>query len=253
MCKLHHLVPFAPLFFPLVSAWGGVGHEAVAYVAQDFVADATKTYIQDILGTGTSYMAAVATWADTYRYTDAGGWSAPLHFVDANDSSSTSDDKLSAIKFLIHFVGDIHQPLHDEALDVGGNTISVTYDGEDTNLHHVWDTPMVESLAGGSTITTARSYATTLTSAIQDGTWSATSWTSDMTLTQSTVLKWATQANAYVCSDVIPEGVDAVEGQDLSTTYYDDHNHVVKIQLARAGYRLAAWLNLIVTGSTGGV
>ena len=85
MCKLHHLVPFAPLFFPLVSAWGGVGHEAVAYVAQDFVADATKTYIQDILGTGTSYMAAVATWADTYRYTDAGGWSAPLHFVDAND------------------------------------------------------------------------------------------------------------------------------------------------------------------------
>jgi len=38
------------------------------------------------------------------------------------------------MRFVIHFVGDIHQPLHDEALDVGGNSISVTYDGSTTNL-----------------------------------------------------------------------------------------------------------------------
>ena len=68
---------------------------------------------------------------------------------------------------------------------------------------------------------------------------------------QNTALGWATDANAYVCTDVIPDGVDAVEGQDLSGDYYTDHNHAVRIQIARAGYRLAAWLNLIVDGNTG--
>lgn len=43
-----------------------------------------------------------------------------------------------ALKWIIHFLGDIHQPLHDEALEVGGNGIDVTYDGESTNLHHIW-------------------------------------------------------------------------------------------------------------------
>lgn len=40
----------------------------------------------------------------------------------------------------IQFIGDIHQPLHDENLDVGGNTVDVTFDGDSTNLHAVWDT-----------------------------------------------------------------------------------------------------------------
>lgn len=40
----------------------------------------------------------------------------------------------------IQFIGDIHQPLHDEALDIGGNTVDVTFAGDSTNLHAVWDT-----------------------------------------------------------------------------------------------------------------
>lgn len=86
MPRLIGLVTAAALFSPLCSAWGNLGHEIVGYVAQDFVSAATKTYVENILGSSTtSYMAAVATWADTYRYTTAGAWSEPLHFIDAND------------------------------------------------------------------------------------------------------------------------------------------------------------------------
>ena len=144
-------------------------------------------------------MANVSTWADSYRYTSAGSWSAPLHFIDANDNPPSScsvdysrdcgsagcsvsaivnytsilpDDKSSAsvkrdaMKFIIHFIGDLHQPLHDEALDVGGNDISVTYDGEATNLHHIWDTEIVEQLANGAD---SEQFAKNLTAAIKAG------------------------------------------------------------------------------------
>lgn len=63
-------------------------------------------------------------------------------------------------------------------------------------------------------------------------------------------MTWASQANAYVCSTVIPNGADAVKTGDLSTTYYNSVDDVIQLQIARAGYRLAAWLNMIATGST---
>ena len=156
------------LTFRVVIAWGAMGHEAIAYIAQDFVTSKTASFIQNALSdTSTSYMANAATWADSYRYTSAGTWSKPLHFIDANDSppqscsvdfdrdcgeggcvvsairnytaqlqdsTTSAAELLNAMRFMIHFVGDIHQPLHDEALDVGGNSISVTYDGSTTNL-----------------------------------------------------------------------------------------------------------------------
>jgi hypothetical protein len=62
---------------------------------------------------------------------------------------------------------------------------------------------------------------------------------------------WATDANSYVCTTVIPDGVDATENVDLSGDYYTSVLPTVKLQFAKAGYRLAAWLNLIATGSTG--
>lgn len=49
----------------------------------------------------------------------------------------------------------------------------------------------------------------------------------------------------------MPDGLDALETGDLSTTYYESAIPVVEMQLAKAGYRLAAWLDLIVGGDTG--
>jgi hypothetical protein len=50
------------------------------------------------------------------------------------DTSLSAAERFDALKFVIHFVGDIHQPLHDEALDVGGNTINVTLSVYSTSL-----------------------------------------------------------------------------------------------------------------------
>jgi hypothetical protein len=147
---------------------------------------------------------------------------------------------------------DNRAALHDEALDVGGNTINVTYDGDDTNLHHIWDTEIPEQLADGQS---AEEFGKNLSAAIKAGDygWDATGWLTGASVNNSkaTAMTWATEANAYVCSDVLAAGVDAVEEGDLSGSYYKAHYDVARIQIARAGYRLGAWLNLMYTGQTG--
>jgi len=85
-------------------------------------------------------------------------------------------------------------------------------------------------------------------------------------------MSWASDSNAFVCTEVMPSGVSAVEDTDLSGTYYTKVLPTIKLQIAKAGYRLvcpwlwgdrvlehvanhydrlAAWLNLIATGETG--
>lgn len=267
---------------PFASAWGTLGHESIAWIAQSFVSSATKAAVQATLdSTQANYMANVSTWADSYRYTSAGAWSAPLHYIDATDNPPTSCSvdydrdcgpagcsvsaivnytsilldgqssasiRFDAMRFIIHFVGDLHQPLHDEALDVGGNGINVTWDGEATNLHHLWDTEIVEKLADGKD---AQEFASNLTASIQAGDydWNVDSWLRGTSLngTLSTAMSWASEANEFVCSDVLTGGLDAVEDGDLSGSYYEAHYEVARLQIARAGYRLGALLNLIVT------
>jgi hypothetical protein len=52
-----------------------------------------------------------------------------------------------ALRWIVHFLGDIAQPLHTEAIAVGGNTINVTFDGEGWNLHALWDTAIPNKIA----------------------------------------------------------------------------------------------------------
>lgn len=268
---------------PTIAAWGSLGHETVAYVASNFVAAETKHLFQKLLHNETSsYLAGVATWADSFRYTAAGRFSAPFHFIDAEDNPPTScgvtysrdcgekgcvvgaiqnytsqllDTTLPAgiqnmaAKFIIHFVGDIHQPLHDEALDIGGNTVLVTFGGVKTNLHHVWDTNMPEKLMGGYSLAYAEKWAEALTTAITTGIYKpvAASWLDSIDLADPvmTSLAWAEEANAFVCTTVLPNGVDAVADQELDGDYYTAAVPVIQLQVARAGYRLARWLDLI--------
>lgn len=91
--KLANLPPLVAILalIPTATAWGSLGHEAVAYVASNFVATETRDLFQTILhNTTTSYLAGVATWADSFRYTAAGRFSAPFHFIDAEDNPPTS-------------------------------------------------------------------------------------------------------------------------------------------------------------------
>lgn len=277
---------------PAVSAWGQLGHDTVAYVAQDFLKPATATWAKKILNdTSANYLANVATWADTYRYTTAGKWSAPFHFIDAHDDPPTScgvdyardcglggcvvsaiqnyvrgfsrnctrsccaladmsqtsrvkDKHLSAaehrtaLEFLVHFLGDITQPLHDEAHEVGGNGIAVTFDGTKTNLHHIWDTNMLEKLVGGYTLPYSRAWATNLTIAIKDGGMYAhqrSGWVKGANLSDpvGSAMGWAVDANAFVCTAALPDGDSAVEGVDLAGEYYDNAVPVFTEQIAK--------------------
>ncbi|KAK6828008.1 hypothetical protein PG987_011349 [Apiospora arundinis] len=274
---------FLLLLAPGVQAWGAMGHETVAYVATDFVAPGTRTYFQTLLGdTSADYLASVASWADSYRYTKAGKFSAPFHFIDAHDDPPSScgvdfsrdcgaggcivsaisnytnrlldtnlrsSDRQVAAKMVIHFLGDTGQPLHNENLDVGGNDISVEYSGDETNLHHVWDTQIPESVSGGPSLGSARSWAVSLTKAIKSGIYAsqASGWVSGLSISdaQSTTLSWATEANAYVCSAVLVGGISAVENKDLSGDYTTKAQPVVSLQIAKQGYRLAKWLDAI--------
>jgi len=155
----------------------------------------------------------------------------------------------------IQFIGDIHQPLHDEGLDLGGNEIDVTFGGESTNLHHIWDTNIPEKYVGGYALSDAKSFAATLTTSIKTGSYESekASWLDGIDLSDpvTSATSWASEANAYVCSTVMPDGISAVEKTDLSGTYYTKAIPVVELQIAKAGYRLAAWLDLITSGSTG--
>ncbi|KAK7958301.1 nuclease S1 [Apiospora saccharicola] len=268
-----------------VQAWGAMGHETVAYVATDFVAADTRTYFQALLAdTSADYLASVAAWADPFGHTEAGKFSSGFHYIDAQDSPPSScgvdlardcgeggcivtaitnytnrlldadlksSERQIAAKMVIHFLGDIGQPLHNENLERGGNGIPVDYSGEETNLHHVWDSEIPESVSGGSSLGSARSWATSLATAIKSGIYrsQAADWVNDLSLTdaQNTTLGWATESNAYVCSTVLEGGVSAVEDQDLSGDYTTTAQPIVSLQIAKQGYRLAKWLDAIAS------
>ena len=238
---------------------------------------------QGILGdSSSSYLANIASWADQYRYTTAGKWSAPLHFIDAEDNPPSScnvdyerdcgesgcsvsaianytqragDGRLSsanlaeALKFLVHFVGDITQPLHDEAYEIGGNEITVTFNGYSDNLHADWDTYMPEELIGGDSLTDAQSWAKSLISEITSGSYKsqAASWIKGDSVSDpiGTATRWASDANAFVCSVVMPDGADALQSGDLYPDYYNSVISTIELQIAKAGYRLGNWLNMI--------
>ncbi|MFZ4715571.1 MAG: S1/P1 nuclease [Bacteriovoracaceae bacterium] len=165
-------------------AWGPIGHKIVGQIAEDNLTPKALTAVKNLLQTQT--MAAVATWADTIRSTKEWENTKTWHFVTIEDgltyeeapkeaagdviesidsamatlknSSAAKSDQLNAIKFLIHFVGDAHQPLHvGRGEDRGGNEIQINFQGKRCNLHALWDSILIDSQKTG-----VREYATKL-------------------------------------------------------------------------------------------
>lgn len=219
----------------------GFGHVTIAYIASDFVSNQTAAFLQKLLYDQTpDYLASVATWADSVRYTKWGHFTGAFHYIDAKDDPPHScsidlkrdckpegcvvtalanyttqlmDQELNwflrrqAAKFVIHFVSDLHQPLHDEDVSRGGNGIHVLFDGVELNLHHVWDSSIPEKMVGGKPrkpYDAARLWAKELTREITDGKFKSVrdGWLADIDLehTEDMALTWAREGNAYVCS-----------------------------------------------------
>lgn len=269
---------------PMASAWGALGHTTVAYLAQNLVSHKTAKFAQQLLNdTSPTYLASVATWADSYRNEKGGEFSSVYHYIDALDNPPTSCnvnyerdcaeegcivsaianyssravtpsigllEQQKALKWVIHFIGDIHQPLHVENYALGGNQINVTFAGARTNLHAIWDTAIPQKAIGNFSQATAASWAANLTAEIKHGRYRKESktWAKGLKVKNpiDTAMIWASDANQFVCSTVMPEGPDAVFGKELSGAYYETAIPVVRKQIAKAGVRLAAWLDAVV-------
>ena len=220
----------------------GFGHISVAYIASNFVSTDTTFFLQDLLRNDTQdYLAGVATWADSFRYSKWGRWTAGFHFIDAKDSPPTycgidyerdckkeagcvvsalhnytlrlldtdlsPGERAMAAKFVIHFISDMHQPLHTEDVARGGNGIPVLFDGVRLNLHHVWDTSIPEKIVGGvrrKPYEAGRRWADELTAEIKGGKFAdeKIKWMRGANLSDpiSTALVWAREGNAHVCT-----------------------------------------------------
>ena len=153
-------------------AWGKVGHRTIAAIADTQLSGLARAQIAKILGRGQS-LADVSNWADEMRSAPGEFWqktATPWHYVTLSgatydhappegdalealgrfkktlqDPNAKLADKQLALRFAIHIVGDLHQPLHvGKCCDRGGNDVKVTWFGKPTNLHAVWDSQLVE-------------------------------------------------------------------------------------------------------------
>ncbi|KAF8887762.1 S1/P1 nuclease [Infundibulicybe gibba] len=299
---------FLACFIPAygVLGWGAVGHEAVGYIAMQFLGPKALSFVQSSLGaTYSESLGPAAPWADDVRSTAAFAWSAPLHFVDAEDNPPSScsvsetrdcssgqcvltaianyttrvvdtsldaEQRQEALKFLDHFIGDIGQPLHVEALALGGNDISATCSGSKTNLHAV-NSGLINKLIAANYGNSVNMWANALAARITAGSFQslAASWISCSSTVSPVTSKrsieddisgflrprtitplecplvWARESNAFDCSFVF----NFATGTDLCTSsYFNGAVPIIETQIAKQGYRLAAWLNVLFDGAT---
>jgi nuclease S1 len=146
------------------------------------------------------------------------------------DPRSSQGARQGALRFLIHLVADVHQPLHTEDnQDHGGNAVHVSWMGERTNLHHVWDTQVVETL--GSNV---ERIAADLEHGVTPDTRKA--WAA------GTPADWANETHALARDVIYPRFHGAMVAR-LPPDYPQDMAPVTRLQLARAGVRLAWLLN----------
>ena len=156
-----------------LSAYDAVGHRIIADIAYQNLTKKARTQVDKVLGKqGIVYQ---ATWADEVRSDKKYETSYQWHYQNLKDSMNSADlqklldnpkaegehlfyaldmltsrlkkDKndIEALKFLVHFVGDLHQPMHLGRLeDLGGNKLKTSWFGKPINLHSLWDTYIVD-------------------------------------------------------------------------------------------------------------
>jgi len=147
-----------------------------------------------------------------------------------------AEERLFALKFILHLVGDIHQPLHSsDNHDQGGNEVKVIVDdfrhSSNDELHGFWDTQFVDDIAKPPAALASQLVA-------QINVDDARTWA------QGTPDDWAMEAFEIGKADAYgnpPLSADST--QHLSGTYVHKAEADVRLQLSRAGIRLAHVLN----------
>jgi hypothetical protein len=253
--KLLLLIPF--LFFMKSSSdeavfWGKNGHRATGKIAEKHLTRKAKRSIDKILK-GQS-LAFVATYADEIKsdkkYNKYYSW----HYINMdldqtyeqaeknpkgdlvtgintcieilNDKNSSDDEKNFHLKMLVHFMGDLHQPMHiGRKEDKGGNSIQVEWFGKGSNLHRVWDTNMIDDWE--------MSYIELADNADD------LSKTQIETIEKGTLIDWVNEV--HIVTNEVYNSVE--KGENLRYKYSYNHFGTVRTQLQKGGIRLAKVLN----------
>ncbi|KAJ7968482.1 Endonuclease [Quillaja saponaria] len=271
------------LLVPGILGWGKEGHYAICKIAEKYLTEDSLAAVKQLLPeSAEGDLAVVCPWADEVRfhyhwssalhYVDTPDFKCNYKYCrDCHDTyghkdrcvtgaiynytmqlaSSYEDIKseskynlTEALMFLSHFVGDVHQPLHVGFTgDLGGNTIVVRWYRRKTNLHHVWDTMIIDSALK----TFYDSDLAIMIQAIQKNI--TYGWSNDKPSWEHCV------RNDTVCPDLYAsESVslackfayrNATPGSTLQDDYFLSRLPIVEKRLAQAGVRLAATLNRI--------
>ncbi len=232
--------------------WGANGHRIVGLIGYNHLTPAAASAVHAILD-GRN-LAQVATWPDDIRSDPAWSHSAPWHYISIDDDESWENlrrskngDVLSkleeagamlrdtaadptarwqALAWIVHLVGDVHQPLHvGRRDDLGGNRVHVHWFEEVSNLHKVWDSEVIEQQQLSFT-----EYAWFIDHPTPD---EIEQWQA------SGPLEWAKESRE------MRSRVYEFETLDLGYAYAYQHKPLIEERLLKGGVRLAGLLNAI--------
>lgn len=234
-------------------AWGPEGHRIVGEIAAEHLTPAAKAAVDQLLvGEAEPTLPGIANWADETRNPETG----PLHYINMpkgdchyqpprdcpnghcvvggiehavavlKHSGASITERRTALKYFVHFVGDIHQPLHAGlAEDRGGNSFLLNWHAAHNNLHRLWDSTMITQVEPDW-----RRYAARLAP-----------YAINTDLATLDPADWA-QASCELAQSpgFYPET------HDPGDAYFEQWQPTVDRQLTLAGLRLAAWLNVLL-------
>ncbi|MEJ6743451.1 MAG: S1/P1 nuclease [Porticoccaceae bacterium] len=249
------------LFSGEAFSFGAKGHRIVATIAQNHLTEITRQAIAE-LNNGPQ-LEHLATWPDRIKSDPNWDHAKRWHYISINDDerfktlqrdpkgdilyalarfeAELSDNALSqsqrrqALAFLVHFVADVHQPLHvGRRDDRGGNSIKVNWRGKTFNLHQVWDSGLIadEKLSESAYVALIDRSSRAQQSVWQD----------------SQYIDWANESKRLrdQIYDFSPNRADGRSGRPiLGESYVLRSKVIVKQRLLKAGVRLAGRLNHI--------
>jgi hypothetical protein len=233
--------------------WGQTAHRVTGAIAEQYLTDEARIAIQKILPDES--LAEASTWADEMRSDPGVFWqktASPWHYVTVPSGKTYGDigapkrgdavsalagfretlldqkarrvDKQLALRFIVHLVGDLHQPMHSgNGKDRGGNDFKVKFMGNSSNLHRVWDSDLVNHQK------------------LSYSEW--VSWLNDK-ITESEANSWkVTDPQVWIAESAEIRDTVYPATNSVSWDYIYSNMPIVKRRLQQAGIRLAAYLN----------
>lgn len=236
-------------------AWGKTGHRIVADIADDNLSGLARARVEQILGA--EHLADAANWPDEMRSSEEAYWrrvAGPLHYVTVPEGTAyadnpppaegdavtaltgfrqtllsddaTAEERKLALRFALHIIGDLHQPLHaGNGTDRGGNQVAVEFFSQETNLHRVWDTHMVD----------------------REGlSYSEYSDFLGERLTPEAIVQWTDpDPSVWIAESTKLRDRIYPDNPKIGYSYVFEHRDAMEERLAMGGIRAAAWLNSV--------